>query len=146
MASPSIPKVSVKDFAREHKRFAVRASGSCLEPHLYDGDVLVIETRLKPVPGCVVAVELHGHECLKVYDELEDGHVVLRMTNNSPEYHDILVKPTTGLVIVGVAQELIDAERVTGRDFRQALDITDLRVSYSLMAGYFPETAWRDVS
>ena len=32
MASPSIPKVSVKDFAREHKRFAVRASGRASSP------------------------------------------------------------------------------------------------------------------
>ena len=82
--SLSLPRPGRKSFFGDHPEFACRIGGPCLEPYLYDGD-LVHFIRREPHPGDIVACEFDGQPCIKQFlGKNISGEVRLHMTNPGP--------------------------------------------------------------
>ena len=110
-----LPRERRELYFGDHPEFACQVGGHCLEPLLYQGDVVHF-IRRDPKPGEIVACEMDGKPFIKVYQGVTDqGEIRLHMTNPEPGYYDLLLPPSSGLVVAGCAWQLLEASQ-TDRD------------------------------
>ena len=121
-ASLSLPRPGRKLYFGDHPEFACSIGGRCLEPYLYDGDVVHF-IRREPKPGDIVAFELNGEPGIKQFlDRNPLGEVQLHMTNPEPGHYDLVIPLSSGLIIAGCAWQLLEAER-TDRDLKGLMSL-----------------------
>lgn len=77
---------------------AVRVTGSCMEPEISAGDVVIIEMDRVPVDGEVVVVEYEGRTLVKRW--WDDGETVFLQANRAAD--SLPAVPKDDLVVLGV--------------------------------------------
>ncbi len=83
---------------REHGFAALRMRGSCMEPVVHDGDVVVVNVTVGARPGDIVAA-LCGGEVLVRYLHMENDRPVLRAMDDQTA-----IAVDSGVRIAGVAR------------------------------------------
>ena len=80
--------------------FALRVEGDCMEPEFIDGDIIVVNPDIEPLPNdYVVAIDLDCNRAtFKQYKQYNDT-IVLHPLN--PKYPDIVLKHLDRWKIVG---------------------------------------------
>ena len=76
--------------------FFCRVSGRSMEPHMRDGDVLVVDKSIEPKAGKVVIAAINGEMTVKRLSVI-DGQMTL--TADNPYYSDVKVGDFDGSVI-----------------------------------------------
>lgn len=77
---------------------AVRVTGSCMEPEISAGDVVIIEMDRLPMDGEVVVVEYEGRTLVKRW--WDDGETVFLQANRPTD--SLPAVPKNELVVIGV--------------------------------------------
>ena len=81
------------------KVFALRVKGDCMEPEFVEGDVIIVNPHVEPVPGDYVIVKNDAEEAtfkqLKKYGKTPVLHPL------NPKYPDIEIKRGHRYRIVG---------------------------------------------
>ena len=72
----------------ETATFFCRVSGRSMEPHMRDGDVLMVDKSIEPKVGKMVIAAINGEMTLKRLSEV-DGQLML--TADNPNYPDVKV-------------------------------------------------------
>jgi hypothetical protein len=132
LQSPHVSKPKKPDVPAD---FAAGLTGRCLEPILFEGDVIHFKRDLKPKESSVVLVELQGRKMIKLFSSspvstAPDGEVILRTTK--PGYYDFLIRPDTDFHVLGVAWMLVSVQR-PDRDLNLVFD-TGMTVSAEVFA------------
>ena len=68
--------------------FFCRVSGRSMEPHMRDGDVLMVDKSIEPKAGKVVIAAINGEMTVKRLSVV-DGQ--MRLTADNPNYNDLKV-------------------------------------------------------
>ena len=76
--------------------FFCRVPGRSMEPHMRDGDVLVVDKSIEPKAGKVVIAAINGEMTVKRLSVI-DGQMTL--TTDNPYYSDVKVGDFDGSVI-----------------------------------------------
>ena len=84
--------------------FFCRVSGRSMEPHMRDGDVLMVDKSIEPKVGKVVIAAINGEMTLKRLS-LVDGQMTL--TADNPNYPDVKIGDFGESMIWGVATNVI---------------------------------------
>ncbi|MBW2091499.1 MAG: S24 family peptidase [Deltaproteobacteria bacterium] len=98
--------------------FAAGVTGRCLEPILFEGDVIHFKRDQKPRDGSIVLVELQGRKMIKMYSR-QGENVILRTTG--PGFYDFLIRPDTVFRILGTAWMMVSVKN-TRRDLAPVFD------------------------
>ena len=80
----------------ETATFFCRVSGRSMEPHMRDGDVLMVDKSIEPKVGKVVIAAINGEMTVKRLSVI-DGQMTL--TADNPYYSDVKVGDFDGSVI-----------------------------------------------
>ena len=84
--------------------FFCRVSGRSMEPHMRDGDVLMVDKSIEPKVGKVVIAAINGEMTLKRLS-LVDGQMTL--TADNPNYPDVKIGDFDESMIWGVVTNVI---------------------------------------
>ena len=84
--------------------FFCRVSGRSMEPHIRDGDVLVVDKSIESKVGKVVIAAINGEMTVKRLS-LVDGQMTL--TADNPNYPDVKVSDFDESMIWGVVTNVI---------------------------------------
>ena len=84
--------------------FFCRVSGHSMEPHMRDGDVLMVDKSIEPKAGKVVIAAINGEMTVKRLSVV-DGQMTL--TADNPNYPDARVGDFDETMIWGVVTNLI---------------------------------------
>ena len=84
--------------------FFCRVSGRWMEPHMRDGDVLMVDKSIEPKVGKVVIAAINGEMTVKRLSVV-DGQVTL--TADNPYYSDVKVGDFDESMIWGVVTNVI---------------------------------------
>lgn len=95
---------------------AVRVEGSCMEPEIKSGDVVLVEVGRMPLDGEVVAVEYEGRALIKVWWN-EGDYVDLEANREGDTLRGIHKRNVTvlGVVVNGVYSVLRHQRRLRGQ-------------------------------
>ena len=88
----------------ETATFFCRVSGRSMEPHMRDGDVLMVDKSIEPKVGKVVIAAINGEMTVKRLSVI-DGQMTL--TADNPYYSDVKVGDFDESVIWGVVTNVI---------------------------------------
>lgn len=86
--------------ARHHQFFKVRVSGDCMEPEIFPGDTVVVDTTAQPADGQTVLVIHEGEALVKIYRS-KNGEVWLEALRDVPP-----IQPNGDTRIIGVVVEI----------------------------------------
>ena len=81
-----------------------RVSGRSMEPHMRDGDVLMVDRSIEPKAGKIVIAAINGEMTVKRLSVV-DGQVTL--TSDNPYYSDVKVGDFDESMIWGVVTNVI---------------------------------------
>ena len=88
----------------ETATFFCRVSGRSMEPHMRDGDVLMVNKSIEPKVGKVVIAAINGEMTVKRLSVV-DGQMTL--TADNPNYPDVRVGDFDKSMILGVVTNVI---------------------------------------
>ena len=88
----------------EIANFFCRVSGRSMEPHMRNGDILMVDISIEPMVGKVVIAAINGEMTVKRLSEV-DGQLTL--TANNPNYPDVKVGDFDKSMIWGVVTNVI---------------------------------------
>ena len=94
---------SMEDVA-EIATFFCRVSGRSMEPHMRDGDILMVDKSIEPKAGKVVIAAINGEMTVKRLSVV-DGQMTL--TADNPNYPDMKVGDFDESMIWGVVTNVI---------------------------------------
>ena len=102
----SSEKIEVNEllFTNEIATFFCRVSGHSMEPHMRDGDVLIVGKSIEPKAGKVVIAAINGEMTVKRLSVV-DGQMTL--TADNPNYPDVRVGDFDESMIWGMVTNLI---------------------------------------
>ena len=84
--------------------FFCRVSGRSMEPHMRNGDVLVVDKSIEPKAGKIVIAAINGEKKVKCLSVV-DGQMTL--TADNPNYPDVKVGDFDESMIWGVVTNVI---------------------------------------
>ena len=84
--------------------FFCRVSGRSMEPHMRDGDVLMVDKSIEPKAGKIVIAAINGEMTVKSLSVV-DGQMTL--TADNPNYPDVKVGDFDESMIWGVVTNVI---------------------------------------
>lgn len=65
-------------FRALHPRFCLRVNGDCMEPLIYHGEYIEVDTTLTPEPGdCILAEVIGAGLLVKRYEPAPDGGFIV---------------------------------------------------------------------
>jgi SOS-response transcriptional repressor LexA len=87
------------------RAFALRVKGLSMMPRFYDGDVIIVDPVIEPVPGDFVVGKIRGEDeaTFKQYRRKNPKEYELRALN--PDYETLTVTAKTGGMIIGPVVE-----------------------------------------
>ena len=88
----------------ETATFFCRVSGRSMEPHMRDGDVLMVDRRIEPKANKIVIAAINGEMTVKRLSVV-DGQMTL--TADNPKYPDVKVVDFDESMIWGVVTNVI---------------------------------------
>ena len=84
--------------------FFCRVSGRSMEPHMRDGDILMVDISIEPKVGKVVIAAINGEMTVKRLSEVD---CQLTLTADNPNYPDVKVGDFDESMIWGVVTNVI---------------------------------------
>ena len=84
--------------------FFCRVSGRSMEPHMRDGDVLVVDKSIEPKAGKVVIAAINGEMTVKRLSVVDSQ---MTLTADNLNYHDMKVSDFDESIILGVVTSVI---------------------------------------
>lgn len=92
--------------------FFIKASGDSMGPTIWDGDILIVNTKKKPTNGSIVVAQINGEFSVK---RLFHVSKVLKLIPDNVFYKEIVITDLTQFhifgIVTGVARNLVGMEK-----------------------------------